>query len=263
MNRELKTPLLEGEGGPRSGSGEVLTPETEAPFIKRNSLRHCVNYGSSSPSSVGFADTFSRREKDLIGESLMLRKLYDWIVALSARPSAPWALAAVAFAESSFFIIPPDVMLAPMALARPERAWHYALVCTLGSVFGGMFGYAIGHLLFDSVGMWILDLYNLGGKVETIKEAYAKWGALLILLKGLTPIPFKLVTIVSGALDYNFPLFVLLCFITRGARFFLLAGLLNKFGGPMRTFIENRVGLVVGGMVAIFVIGLIVAAKLA
>jgi membrane protein YqaA with SNARE-associated domain len=193
----------------------------------------------------------------------MLRKLYDWIVALSARPSAPWALAAVAFAESSFFIIPPDVMLAPMALARPERAFRYAFICTLGSVAGGILGYAIGHLLFDSVGMWILDLYGYGSKVEIVKEAYAKWGAMLILLKGLTPIPFKLVTIVSGALDYKFPLFVILSFITRGARFFLLAGLLNRFGGPMRNFIENRLGLVVSGMVALFVLGLIVAAKLA
>ena len=193
----------------------------------------------------------------------MLRKMYDWIVALSARPSAPWALAAVAFAESSFFIIPPDVMLAPMALARPERAFRYAFICTLGSVAGGILGYAIGHLLFDSVGMWILDLFGYGSKVEIVKEAYAKWGAMLILLKGLTPIPFKLVTIVSGALDYNFPLFVILSFITRGARFFLLAGLLNRFGGPMRTFIENRLGLVVSGMVALFVLGLIVAAKLA
>ena len=193
----------------------------------------------------------------------MLRKLYDWIVALSARPSAPWALAAVAFAESSFFIIPPDVMLAPMALARPERAFRYALICTLGSVAGGVLGYAIGHLLFDSVGMWILDLYGYGAKVDAVKEAYAKWGAMLILLKGLTPIPFKLVTIVSGALDYNFPLCVVLSFITRGARFFLLAGLLNRFGGPMRSFIENRLGLVVSGMVALFVLGLIVAAKLA
>ena len=193
----------------------------------------------------------------------MLRKLYDWSVALSARPSAPWAIAAVAFAESSFFIVPPDVMLAPMALARPERAFRYAFICTLGSVAGGMLGYAIGHLLFDSVGMWILNLYGYGEKVELVKEAYAKWGAMLILLKGLTPIPFKLVTIVSGALDYNFPLFVILSFITRGARFFLLAGLLNRFGGPMRTFIENRLGLVVSGMVALFVLGLIVAAKLA
>ena len=101
-------------------------------------------------------------------ERNMLRKLYDWIVALSARPSAPWALAAVAFAESSFFIIPPDVMLAPMALARPERAFRYAFICTIGSVAGGILGYAIGHLLFDSVGMWILDLYGYGAKVEVV-----------------------------------------------------------------------------------------------
>ncbi len=193
----------------------------------------------------------------------MLRRLYDWVVALADRPGAPWALGLVAFTESSVFIVPPDVLLAPMALARPERAWRYAFICTMGSVLGGIVGYLIGHLLFDTVGLWILSLYGYADKVTTVKEAYAQYGAALILLKGLTPIPYKLVCIVSGALDYNFPLFVVLSLITRGARFYILAGLLNRFGGPMRGFIERRLGLVLFVVTALTILGIIAAAKLA
>lgn len=193
----------------------------------------------------------------------MLRRLYDWVVALADRPSAPWALGLVAFSESSVFIVPPDVLLAPMALARPDLAWRYAFICTIGSVAGGIVGYLIGHLLFDTAGMWILTLYGYADKVETVKAAYAQYGAALILLKGLTPIPYKLVCIVSGALDYNFPLFVLLSIITRGARFYILAGLLNKFGDPLRLFIERRLGLVLSVVTALTLLGIIIAAKLA
>lgn len=193
----------------------------------------------------------------------MLRRLYDWVVALADRPSAPWALGLVAFSESSVFIVPPDVLLAPMALARPDLAWRYAFICTVGSVTGGIVGYLIGHLLFDTAGMWILTLYGYADKVETVKAAYAQYGAALILLKGLTPIPYKLVCIVSGALDYNFPLFVLLSIITRGARFYILAGLLNKFGDPLRHFIERRLGLVLSVVTALTLLGIIAAAKLA
>jgi membrane protein YqaA with SNARE-associated domain len=192
----------------------------------------------------------------------MLRPLYNWTVSLAEKKHATWALGAVAFAESSFFPLPPDLMLAPMSLARPEKSWHYAAICTVASVLGGILGYAIGHLLFDTVGLWILNLYGYGDKIEGIKAAYAHWGALLILLKGVTPIPFKLVTIVSGALDYNFPLFVLLSLITRGARFYILAGLFHKFGNPIRTMLERHLGLFVGGFMAIIVIGFIIAAKL-
>ena len=193
----------------------------------------------------------------------MLRRLYDWVVALADRPSAPWALGLVAFSESSVFIVPPDVLLAPMALARPDLAWRYAFICTIGSVAGGIVGYLIGHLLFDTAGMWILTLYGYADKVEAVKAAYAQYGAALILLKGLTPIPYKLVCIVSGALDYNFPLFVLLSIITRGARFYILAGLLNKFGDPLRLFIERRLGLVLSVVTALTLLGIIIAAKLA
>jgi membrane protein YqaA with SNARE-associated domain len=170
----------------------------------------------------------------------MFKSLYARIIALSESPRAPYALAAIAFAESSVFPFPPDIMLAPMSLANPKLAWRYALIATIASVLGGMVGYAIGAVLFDTVGQWLIHLYGYADKMAGLKEMYAKWGALLILVKGLTPIPFKLVTIVSGLLGYNFPLFVLLCVITRGVRFFLLAAALNHFGDPLRLALERH-----------------------
>jgi len=170
----------------------------------------------------------------------MFKSLYARIIALSESPRAPYALAAIAFAESSVFPFPPDIMLAPMSLAKPKLAWRYALIATIASVLGGMVGYAIGAVLFDTVGQWLIHLYGYADKMAGLKEMYAKWGALLILVKGLTPIPFKLVTIVSGLLGYNFPLFVLLCVITRGVRFFLLAAALNHFGDPLRLALERH-----------------------
>ncbi len=192
----------------------------------------------------------------------MLRRMYDWTVRLAEKPYALWALAFVSFAESSFFPIPPDVILAPMAMARPERAWRYAAVCTVASVAGGMAGYLIGSMLFDTVGMWMLNLYGYGAKIEAVKAFYAEWGAYFILVKGLTPIPFKVVTIVSGAMDFNFGLFVLLATITRGARFFLIAGLFNRFGTPMKLFIERNLTAVALGSVAVIVLGFVIIGRL-
>jgi membrane protein YqaA with SNARE-associated domain len=192
----------------------------------------------------------------------MLRRIYDWTVALAEKPYALWALAVVSFAESSFFPIPPDVVLAPMAMARPERAWRYAAVCTVASVLGGVAGYMIGSLLFDTVGLWMLNLYGYASKIETVKAFYAEWGAYFILIKGLTPIPFKVVTIVSGAMDFNFVLFVLLATITRGARFFLIAGLFNRFGTPLKAFIERTLAAVALGSVAAIVLGFVIIGRL-
>lgn len=192
----------------------------------------------------------------------MLRRLYDWTVSLAGSRHAPIALAGVSFAESSFFPVPPDVLLAPMALARPDQAWRYAAICTAASVIGGMAGYGIGYLLFDSIGRAMLEFYGYAGRIEAVKSFYAEWGALFILIKGLTPIPYKVVTIVSGALAYNFPLFVLLSLITRGARFFILAGLFNRFGGPMRAFIEKNLTAVALGSLAIVVIGFVLVGRL-
>ena len=172
-----------------------------------------------------------------------LKRLYEWTLSLAARPNAPWALALIAFAESSFFPIPPDVILVPMSLANPKKAWFYAGICTIASVLGGIVGYAIGALLYDTVGLWLIGLYGYATKVEALRAFYAQWGALFILLKGLTPIPYKLVTIVSGLLGYNFFLFVLLSMITRGLRFFILAAILNRYGEPIKAALEKHFGL--------------------
>ena len=169
----------------------------------------------------------------------MFKRLYDWTIALARSPRATWALALVAFAESSFFPIPPDALLAPMALARPKRAFFYAGVCTAASVLGGVLGYAIGHLLYDTVGQWLIELYRYGQKVEAMQAFYAEWGWAFILVKGVSPIPFKLITIVSGLMHYDFALFVLLCTITRGARFFLVAGAMNLWGDRLRDLLER------------------------
>ena len=135
-------------------------------------------------------------------------------------------LAAVSFAESSFFPVPPDIVLVPMALANPSKARLYALVCTIASVLGGLLGYAIGALLYDTVGHWLISAYGYGEGVEAFRAAYAKWGAWIILIKGMTPIPYKIVTIASGFAGYNLLYFFVLSCITRGARFFLEAELL-------------------------------------
>ena len=191
----------------------------------------------------------------------MFNRFYHWVLSLAESPHAPAALAAIAFAESSFFPIPPDVILIPMSLARPKMAWRYAAICTVASVAGGMVGYAIGALLYDTVGQWLIHAYGYGDRLATLKEAYARWGALVILLKGLTPIPFKLVTIVSGLLGYNFPLFVALALLTRGARFFILAGALNMFGDPLRLALERHFALFMGIIAVTIVAGFWIAAQ--
>lgn len=184
---------------------------------------------------------------------LMLRRLYNWTISLAESPRAPYALGAVSFAESSFFPIPPDVMLLPMAMAKPHRAFWYATICSVTSVLGGILGYVIGAMLYDSVGVWLIKFYGLGEKMDAFRAMYQQYGHWIILIKGLTPIPYKLVTIASGAFAYDFFWFVVLSMITRGARFFILAGLLNRFGGPMRTFIENNLAL----MATVLIVGIV------
>jgi membrane protein YqaA with SNARE-associated domain len=171
-------------------------------------------------------------------------------------------MGAVSFAESSFFPVPPDVMLIPMSLARPERAWLYAAVCTATSVLGGILGYAIGALLYDSVGHWLIQFYCNGDKVEAFRAGYAEYGAWIILLKGLTPIPYKLVTITSGFANYNIWLFIVLSVIARGGRFFVVAILLNRYGEWIRVRIEKHLGLFVALGAAVLVLGFVVAFRL-
>jgi membrane protein YqaA with SNARE-associated domain len=153
-------------------------------------------------------------------------------------------------------------MLIPMSLARPQRAWVYAAICTATSVLGGLLGYAIGALLFDSVGHWLIEVYGLGGKVDAFRASYAEWGAVIILLKGLTPIPYKLVTITSGFAGYNIGLFILCSIVARGGRFFIVAILLNRYGDWIRVKIEKHLGLVVAIGAAVLVLGFVVAVKL-
>jgi membrane protein YqaA with SNARE-associated domain len=192
----------------------------------------------------------------------LLRRLYDRCIAAAGKPHATWTMGAVSFAESSFFPIPPDIMLVPMALARPDRAYRLAAWCTVMSVAAGVLGYAIGALLYDSVGQWVMHVYGYGSKVEEFRAAYAQWGAWIILLKGLTPIPYKIVTITSGFAGYNLGLFILFSLITRSARFFVLAFLIHRYGVQAREIIEKRLGLWTGLFALTIVGGFVIVAYL-
>jgi membrane protein YqaA with SNARE-associated domain len=191
----------------------------------------------------------------------MLRDVYHRTLALAASPLAGWWLAAVAFAEASFFPIPPDVLLIPMALARPERAWRLALICTIGSVCGGALGYFIGYAVFNQLARPVIEFYGYGGKFAAFQAMYADWGLWVILIKGLTPIPYKIVTIASGAAKFNFWMFMAASAVTRGARFFLVATLLHFWGDQVKDFIERRLTLVTT-TVAVGVLGGFVALRL-
>ena len=174
----------------------------------------------------------------------MLRRFYDRVLALSASPNAPWWLAAISFAEASFFPIPPDILLIPMALTRPQRAWLLAAVCTIASVMGGALGYYIGYALFVQVAQPILATYGYAAKFAAFQSTFAEYGVEIILLKGLLPIPYKIITIACGAAAFSFPKFMAASLVTRGARFFLVAGLIRWFGEPVREFIEKRLAMV-------------------
>lgn len=191
-----------------------------------------------------------------------LRRLYDACIDAAHKPHATWTMGIISFAESSFFPIPPDVMMIPMALAHPKRAYWFATVCTVTSVLGGLVGYAIGALLYDSIGGWLIQLYGYGDKVETFRQYYAEWGAWIILLKGLTPIPYKVVTITSGFAGYNIFLFVIFSIIARAMRFYLVAFLLHRYGDRARIMIEKRLGLYTAIGAAVVVLGFVGAVYL-
>ena len=188
----------------------------------------------------------------------MLNYLYSRTIALAASRHAMLAMAAISFAESSFLPLPPDFLLVPMTLAQPRRAWLIATVCTITSVLGGFVGYAIGYFLFDAVGRPVLEFYHAMDKYEALKAGFAQWGAWIIILKGLTPIPFKLVTIASGVAEFNLLAFTLASLVSRSLRFFVLAALLWRFGEPVRDFIERRLMLVTSAAAAAVVGGFLV-----
>lgn len=192
----------------------------------------------------------------------MFRALYDWTLRLAGHRHAIRWMAIVSFCESSFFPIPPDVIVVPMILARRDKAYWIATVCTISSVLGGMLGYAIGMFLYDSVGQWLIRFYGMGEGIEQFREQFRIWGIEIILIKGLTPIPFKLVTIASGIAGFSFLAFVAAALVTRGARFFAIAWLLKRYGAPMQEFIERRLTLVSWGALALLVGGFALVALL-
>jgi len=173
----------------------------------------------------------------------LIRKLYDWMMRNAKGRNAWGALAGFTFAEASFFPIPTDIMLIPMVMADRQRAWALGAWCTLWSVLGGIFGYAIGYFLFESLGQWLINIYGMAHSMESFHDWYEKYGAWVILIKGASPIPYKLVTIASGFAQYSFGMFVLLSILTRGGRFMLVAGLLRWKGEQARQFIEKRLEL--------------------
>ncbi|MFA5951432.1 MAG: YqaA family protein [Hyphomicrobium sp.] len=187
----------------------------------------------------------------------MFRRLYDWMMASAKDKRAPHALFWVSFVESSFFPIPPDVMLVPMVLAQRVKAWTYATIATVGSVIGGAFGYAIGYFFFEQVGKPILELYGKAQSFEQFTAWFNEWGVWILIIKGMTPFPYKVLTITAGVTQMPIIEFMLASVVARAMRFFLVAGLLYFFGEPIREFIEKRLTLVTTVLVAMLVAGFV------
>jgi len=185
----------------------------------------------------------------------MIRRLYNWTLALADSPYALWALAFVAFLESSVFPIPPDIIMIPMILARPNRAFLIAGVALLASVIGALLGYYIGASLFDVVGKPMLEFYGKTDAAEQFNQRFQDWGAWAVLIAGVTPFPFKVITIMSGWTGLNLGVFIISAIIARGLRFFLVAALLWKFGAPIRDFIERRLALMFALCIALILGG--------
>ena len=188
----------------------------------------------------------------------MLRKLYDWVLHWAETPYGGWALFLLAFCESSFFPIPPDVLLIALAIAIPSKALRYALICSAGSVLGGCFGYLIGWQFMASIGERIIDFYGLSHKYQYIKELYMRYDAWAIGIAGFTPIPYKVFTISAGAFKINFSVFILASVISRSARFFLVGGLIYIFGAKIQAFIDRYFNMLAVAFTVLLVAGFVV-----
>ena len=184
----------------------------------------------------------------------MPKRLYNWTMDLAGHRHAIWALFFIALVESSFFLVPPDVLLIPIILAERNRAWLVAGICTLGSVIGGILGYGIGMFAFDSIGRPILDIYHAFAKFEEMRGLYNEHGALIVFSAGFSPIPYKVFTIASGVAEMNIITFTIASIFGRGARFFLVAALLWKFGEPIKSFIEGNLAILTFAFVILFAI---------
>lgn len=187
----------------------------------------------------------------------LIRKIYDDIVRLSGHPQAIWALAGIAFIESSVFPIPPDILLIPMCIAERRKSFLYAAVCTVASVLGGLLGYAIGYALYDTLGQRIIEFYGMSAGFADMKAKYAEYGGWIIFAKGLTPFPFKIITILSGVMQLSLAVFIPASIACRALRFFIVAGLLWKFGAPIQTFIEKYLGWVTFAFLVILISGFV------
>ena len=186
----------------------------------------------------------------------MLRRLYDWTLSLAARPTAEYWLAVIAFIESSFFLVPADVLFIPMAIARRERAYRFALVATAASVLGGILGWTIGFFAYEQIAKPVLEFYGKLAEFDALRNSNNSSAVLLLLItSGLSHIPpIKVVTILSAALHVGLPLFIVSAILARGARFFALAWLLRRYGAPIQDFIERRLGLIAGGIAAAIIL---------
>ena len=188
----------------------------------------------------------------------MLRRLYDWTMGLAANRHATVWLAAIAFLESSVFPIPPDILIIPMVLAAPSRAWRIVAIATAASVLGGLAGYAIGIFLFETIGRAILDFYGYFDKFARFQDRYKEWGGWIVFAGGFSPIPYKVITIASGTVQLDFWTFTIVSIISRGARFLIVAALLWRFGAPIRAFIERWLGPLTLLFVVFLVAGFVV-----
>lgn len=189
----------------------------------------------------------------------LVRRLYDWVLSWADSPYGSVALFVLAFAESSFFPIPPDVLLIALAISRPKKAFHYALICSLGSVLGGIAGYGIGLFLMDTIGVKIFSAYGLMEKYSYVQAMYIKYDAWAVGIAGFTPIPYKLFTIAAGGFKISFSVFVIASIISRSLRFFIVAGLIYLYGERIKAFLDKYFNLLtilftvllIGGFVVI------------
>ena len=193
-----------------------------------------------------------------MADSGMLKRLYDWVLHWAHTPYGVPALFLLAFTESSFFPIPPDALLIALAIGLPSRAFRFALVCTIGSVFGGMLGYVIGMMFFDLIGDKILDFYGYLDKFEVVRDLYTRYDVWFVGFAGFSPIPYKVFTIAAGAFEMDFLRFVIVSALSRGARFFIVAGLIWKYGQTINTFINKYFNILSFVFVLLILLGFIV-----
>ena len=188
----------------------------------------------------------------------ILRKLYEWTIEKSKHPKAVWFLSLISFSESSVFPIPPDIILIPMIIAKRTRAWFYAFVCTISSVLGGLFGYCIGYFFYNSIGKIILEYYGLTNQFIIFEEYYLKYGILIVIGAGITPFPYKFITIASGVFGLNVFLFTVVSFFSRGLRFYLLSFLLKFFGEKIEKLIDKYFNILAILFFVLLVAGIVV-----